>query len=71
MFDNAVRFVPNEINTTNTDASATANTTDYYSPGRINAANVTANWSSPSPFGVWGAMGTRGAGEVALDMPGQ
>jgi prepilin-type N-terminal cleavage/methylation domain-containing protein len=71
MFDNAVRFIPNEVDTTNNDVSTTANTTDYYSPGRIDGNQVTPNWSGPSPFGTWGAMGTRGGGENALDMPGQ
>ncbi len=71
MFDNAVRFIPNEIDTTNRDVAAAANTTEYYSPGRIDGANVTPNWSAPSPFGTWGAMGTRGAGEPAPEMPGQ
>jgi prepilin-type N-terminal cleavage/methylation domain-containing protein len=71
MFDNAVRFIPNEIDTTNNDVSPTANTTDYYSPGRIDGNQVTPNWSGPSPFGAWGAMGTRGGGEPAPEMPGQ
>jgi len=31
----------------------------------------TPNWTSPSPFGVWGAMGTAVGGEVVGDMPGQ
>jgi prepilin-type N-terminal cleavage/methylation domain-containing protein len=71
MFDNAVRFIPNEINTTNNDVSNTANTTDYYSPGRVDGNTVTPNWSGPSPFGTWGAMGTRGGGEPTEEMPGQ
>jgi hypothetical protein len=71
MFDNAVRFIPNEIDTTNNDVSPNANTTEYYSPGRIDGNQVTPNWSSPSPFGAWGAMGTRGGGEPAPEMPGQ
>ncbi len=70
MFDNAVRFIPNEIDTTNSDPSGTANTTDYYAPGYM-GGNRTPNWTSPSPFGTWGAMGSRGAGEPAPDMPGQ
>jgi prepilin-type N-terminal cleavage/methylation domain-containing protein len=71
MFDNAVRFIPNEIDTTNNDVSPTANTTDYYSPGRLDGNQVTPNWAGPSPFGAWGAMGTRGGGEPNGEMPGQ
>jgi prepilin-type N-terminal cleavage/methylation domain-containing protein len=72
MFDNAVRFIPNEIDTTNNDVSANANTTDYYSPGRLDGNQVTPNWAGPSPFGAWGAMGTKGGGEnIADGMPGQ
>jgi hypothetical protein len=67
MFDNSVKFIPNEIDTTNNDAATTANTTDYYSPGRIDGNQVTPNWSGPSPFGVWGAMGTRGGGEQVAE----
>jgi hypothetical protein len=71
MFDNAVRFIPNEIDTTNNDVSPTANTTDYYAPGRLDGNQVTPNWAGPSPFGAWGAMGTRGGGEPNGEMPGQ
>jgi prepilin-type N-terminal cleavage/methylation domain-containing protein len=66
-FDNSVKFIPNEIDTTNTQPGALA--TDYYAPGR-NGTNQTTNWNSPSPFGVWGAMGTRGAGDDVGVMPG-
>jgi hypothetical protein len=59
-FDNAVKFIPNEIDSG--DASGTA-------PGK-NGGNQTPNWDSPSPFGVWGAMGTRGAGDDVSVMPG-
>ncbi len=69
MFDNAVRFIPNEIDTTNSDPSPTANTTDYYAPGFLGGVR-TPNWTSPSPFGTWGAMGTRSGGEQPQDMPG-
>jgi prepilin-type N-terminal cleavage/methylation domain-containing protein len=67
-FDNSVKFIPNEIDTTNTMPGATA--ADYYAPGRQNNAGQTRNWDSPSPFGVWGAMGTRGSGDDVAVMPG-
>ncbi len=68
MFDNAVKFIPNEIDTTNNDPSPTANTTDYYAPGYLNTGGVrTVNWTSPSPFGTWGAMGSARAGEVPAE----
>jgi prepilin-type N-terminal cleavage/methylation domain-containing protein len=67
-FDNSVKFVPNEIDTTNTAPGATA--AQYYAPGRQHATAQTRNWDSPSPFGVWGAMGTRGVGDDVGVMPG-
>jgi prepilin-type N-terminal cleavage/methylation domain-containing protein len=67
-FDNSVKFIPNEIDTTNTAPGSLA--TDYYAPGRTGAAGQTPNWNSPSPFGVWGAMGTRGVGDDVGVMPG-
>jgi prepilin-type N-terminal cleavage/methylation domain-containing protein len=67
-FDNSVKFIPNEIDTTNTTPGAA--TADYYAPGRQNNTGQTRNWNSPSPFGVWGAMGTRGAGDEVGVMPG-
>jgi len=75
MFDNAVRFIPNEIDTTNNDPSPTANSTDYYAPGFFDPPGTappvrTPNWTSPSPFGTWGAMGSRGGGELPAEMPG-
>jgi len=66
-FDNSIKFVPNEIDTTNTAPGALP--LDYYAPGR-QGNNQTANWNSPSPFGVWGALGTRGAGDDVGVMPG-
>jgi prepilin-type N-terminal cleavage/methylation domain-containing protein len=66
-FDNSVKFVPNEIDTTNTAPGATP--ADYTAPGR-NGNNQTANWNSPSPFGVWGALGTRGSADDVGVMPG-
>ena len=66
-FDNSVKFVPNEVDTTNT--TPLANATTYFAPGR-SGNNQTPNWNSPSPFGVWGALGTRGAGDDVGVMPG-
>ncbi len=66
-FDNSVKFVPNEIDTTNT--SPGAGNADYYAPGR-SGSGQTPNWNSPSPFGVWGALGTRGAADDVGVMPG-
>ncbi len=67
-FDNSVKFVPNEIDTTNTAPGATP--ADYYAPGRQNGTGQTPNWNSPSPFGVWGALGTRGSADDVGVMPG-
>jgi prepilin-type N-terminal cleavage/methylation domain-containing protein len=71
MFDNSVKFIPNEIDTSNSQPGATA--ADYVAPGRVNTSSgwdQTTNWNSPSPFGAWGAMGTRGAGDEVGVMPG-
>jgi len=69
-FDNSVKFIPNEIDTTNTAPGATPAT--YFAPGRTTASGggQTPNWNSPSPFGVWGAMGTRGSADDVSVMPG-
>jgi len=66
-FDNAVKFIPNEVDTANSIPGG--NMATYYSPGR-NQWESSLNWSSPSPFGTWGAMGTRGAGDEVGVMPG-
>lgn len=66
MFDGAVKFIPNEIDTTDRNPGAAIGT--YYMPG--NNGTPTPNWTAPSPFGVWGAMGTRGSNELPGDMPG-
>jgi hypothetical protein len=66
-FDNSVKFIPNEIDTTNNNPGAAA--ADYYAPGR-SGTRQTSNWNSPSPFGVWGALGTSGAGDDVGVMPG-
>ena len=67
-FDNSIKFIPNEIDTTNTAPGA--GVADYYAPGRQSGTGQTRNWNSPSPFGVWGALGTRGAGDDVGVMPG-
>ena len=72
-FDNSIKFVPNEIDTSNSAPGATP--VDYYAPGRLGPPTIstwdqTGNWNSPSPFGVWGALGTRGAGDDVGVMPG-
>jgi len=64
-FDGAVKFIPNEIDTANIAGGTPAT---YTPPG--NNGTPTANWASPSPFGAWGAMGTRGAGDDVSVMPG-
>jgi len=66
-FDNSVKFVPNEVDTTDTTPGANVGT--YYAPGR-NGNIQTPNWNSPSPFGVWGALGTRGSADDVGVMPG-
>jgi len=73
-FDNSVKFIPNEIDTTNTTPGATA-TTPYTAPARYDQPGTpgfiqTENWNSPSPFGAWGALGTRGSGDDVGVMPG-
>jgi prepilin-type N-terminal cleavage/methylation domain-containing protein len=67
MFDSATRLIPNEIDTSDSNANSTP--ADYYTPGRanINGWKQTPNWVAPSPFGVWGAMGTRGAAETVTE----
>jgi prepilin-type N-terminal cleavage/methylation domain-containing protein len=70
-FDNSIKFIPNEIDTSNSQPGATA--ADYVAPGRANTSSgwdQTTNWNSPSPFGAWGAMGTRGSGDDVAVMPG-
>jgi Protein of unknown function (DUF1559) len=63
LFDNNVRFITNEIDTGN------ENSPGYYSPGRGDVSNngiwvQTNNWEEESPFGIWGALGTRASGEI-------
>jgi len=70
-FDNAVKFIPNEIDTAN--AAPGALPAEYYAPGSgwsTSSWEFTNNWSSPTPFGSWGAMGTRGSGDEVGVMPG-
>jgi hypothetical protein len=67
-FDNSVKFVPNEIDTSYSGTGLA--TVEYYSPGRDPWGFQTPNWNSTSPFGVWGALGTRGSGDDVGEMPG-
>ncbi len=52
MGDGAVRFVTDSINTGNQQAAQVRNASGYTAPG------------SQSPYGVWGALGTRAAKEM-------
>jgi Protein of unknown function (DUF1559) len=70
MFDNAVRFIPNEIDNQNSNDSERA----YYAPGihyeeGSDKWQTTENWDKPSPFGVWGAMGTIASEDEPPDNP--
>ncbi len=65
MVDCTVRFVSNEIDTGAIGASNTNQ--EYYSPGKISGAEGSPNWGKPSPFGVWGALGTRSSSEIPSD----
>ena len=72
MFDNSVRFIPNEIDTTDPTPGVLPSAV-VAAPGRQPSGTWTAssNWTSASPFGVWGAMGTAAIGESIGDTPGQ
>lgn len=67
MCDGAVRFIPNEVDTT--DRTPGASVASYLAPGH-DGTNPSSNWTAPSPFGVWGAMGTAANNELPNDMPG-
>ncbi|MDZ4852246.1 MAG: DUF1559 domain-containing protein [Pirellulaceae bacterium] len=82
MFDNAIRFVSDSIDTTNPEVGTAASTAagGYHAPGRTNLWGGTTmghpwsastNWNGPSPFGVWGAMGTRNSAEPGADASSQ
>jgi prepilin-type N-terminal cleavage/methylation domain-containing protein len=63
MLDNAVRFTSDQVESGPSDA---------VSPGayRTNGPlKYTPDWSSPSPHGVWGAMGSISGSEVIPDDP--
>jgi hypothetical protein len=53
--DGSTRFVPNMINARSADTPA-----DYSNPSGKNTLIVS---SGPSPFGVWGALGSIDGGE--------
>lgn len=70
MFDNAVKFIPNGIDTSDPSGAVGTTSNPIYAPGRENISGTwrqTPNWTSPSPFGVWGAMGTAASGEVVAE----
>lgn len=58
LVDNNTRFITDDIGTGN------QNTAVGRSQANGMAMATTGNWVAPSPHGVWGAMGTRGAGET-------
>ena len=60
MFDNSVRFMTDDVDTTDPNQNPP---NPRYAPGKW-GANQTPNWVGPSPFGAWGAMGSISAGEV-------
>ncbi len=70
-FDVSVKFISDGISTQDTRAGFMGNAAEYYSPGRLHngAWRQTENWQGPSPFGVWGALGTRAGNESSLDRP--
>ena len=61
-FDGSVSLISNAIDT---GPSAEVSAAEYYSPGAYRTSR-TPNWYGPSPFGVWGGLGTRSGGESAL-----
>jgi prepilin-type N-terminal cleavage/methylation domain-containing protein len=65
ILDASVSWFSNDIDTSHPDSTATVS--EYYAPGRTDLGGwrQTSNWNSPSPFGVWGAMGTRAEGELS------
>ena len=63
LFDGSSQFMSDSVATENTQGNAQP--ADYYPPGR-NVQTSTPNWYGPSPFGVWGAMGSRNGGESTL-----
>ena len=68
-FDGSVKFINDGISTIDNRVGMTP--TDYYSPGRIynNQWFQTPNWTAESPFGVWGAMGTRSGNDYGIERP--
>ncbi len=64
ILDASVAWISNDIDTSLPDSNASA--LEYYAPGRADLGGwrQTSNWDSPSPFGVWGAMGTRASNEI-------
>ena len=65
MFDGRTVFISDSINVSDPMGSG-SDTSTYYAPGH-NGGTTTGNWSAPSPFGVWGALGTARAGESTIE----
>ena len=71
MFDNAVKFIPDQIDTSDPSGAVASTSNPLLAPYRLPATGAqSANWTSASPFGTWGAMGTRGGQEV-VELPNQ
>ena len=57
MLDTSIRFVSDAIDTGSIDRASPG---IYYNDGRLAQSE---NWEGASPYGTWGAMGTRDAGD--------
>ncbi len=69
-YDVSVKFISDGISTIDSRPNVTG--ADYYSPGRNHDGSSwqqTPNWQGPSPFGIWGALGTRSGNEASLERP--
>ena len=70
-YDVSVKFIADGVSTIDVRPGLGQNPAEYYSPGRrwTNQWNQTENWQGPSPFGIWGAMGTKSGNEASLERP--
>lgn len=66
-FDGTVLFIPSDVDV---GRSQNTNPQNYYAPGK-DEDGETDNWDSPSPFGVWGALGTRAQREPMPEGDGE
>lgn len=65
MFDCGTRFIGDDIDSITRNSSSSKSSFDAPSRFEWNGEwKTTDNWKRPSPFGVWGAMGTREGGET-------